>query len=111
MVDDPDDEEPTGPRGPDRADTEACELTAAVDADDTTLTVATTVGPPWIDSANHAAMFPLDLVLGGEIVRVTAIAGTGATQTLTVERSLNRIAKPHLAGTAVSLARPAVVGL
>ncbi|GAA0989262.1 hypothetical protein GCM10009551_045880 [Nocardiopsis tropica] len=111
VVDDPDDEEPTGPRGPDRADTEACELTAAVDADDTTLTVATTVGPPWIDSANHAAMFPLDLVLGGEIVRVTAIAGTGATQTLTVERSLNRIAKPHPAGTAVSLARPAVVGL
>lgn len=111
LVNDPDAEEPTGPRDPDRADTEACELTVAVDAGDTTLAVLTTVGPPWIDSVNYPGMFPFDLVLGGEVVRVTAVAGTGAEQTLTVERALNGITKPHPAGAAVSLARPAVVGL
>lgn len=111
LVNDPDADEPIGPRDPDRADTEACELTAAVGPHETTLPVRTTVGPPWIDSTGYADMFPFDLTLGGETVRVRAVEGAGADQVLTVERALNGIVKNHPAGAAVSLARPAVVGL
>lgn len=113
LVNDPDADEPIGPRDPDRADTEACELTAAVGTHETTLPVRTTVGPPWIDSAAPAyrEMFPFDLAIGGETVRVRAVEGAGADQVLTVERAPNGITKPHPARAAVSLARPAVVGL
>ncbi len=62
----------------------------------------TTVGPPGIDSVNYADMFLSDFALGGEIVRVRSVEGTGADQVLTVERALNGITKPHPAGTALA---------
>ena len=105
--------EKLGPREPNRADTEVSELEFSADAGAATLTVRTVSGPPWIDSgtAKYAGMFPFDAKLGGEIVRVTGIDGTGSTQAFRVDRSMNGIVKSHPAGTRISLARPAVVGL
>lgn len=53
-----------------RLDTAGSELVAAVDADDTTLTVATTDGPTWTEDP---AEFPLDITIGGEEMSVTAV--------------------------------------
>jgi hypothetical protein len=58
-------------RDTDRRDTAGSELAAAVDEDDTALTVVTTLGPIWTQDPAH---FPFDLLLGGERVTVTAIA-------------------------------------
>jgi hypothetical protein len=51
--------------------------------------------------------FPFDLALGGEVVRVHSITGAASPQTATVTRAVNRVEKPHPAGTAVALAHPA----
>jgi hypothetical protein len=76
---------------------------------DTTFTVATTLGPRW---TTNPADFPLDVMCGGERMRVTAISGTDpAGQTFTAERGVNGIAKAHTVGTAVALADPAFVAL
>jgi hypothetical protein len=92
----------------DRADTAGCELDADVDADDTELSVQTTAGPRWTTDPTE---FPFDVLLGGEVVTVTAISGTTTSQTMTVTRSVNGISTSHDAGTAVALAQPAIVAL
>lgn len=75
-----------GPDSPNRCDTSGSHLVAAVDANDTELLVHTTANglfdrAPWIISAGladapnlKAAQFPVDLKLGGEVVRATALA-------------------------------------
>lgn len=69
-----------------RADTTGSELVAAVDGDDTALTVLTTLDavedtPAWIVSAGpsttYASQFPLGLRLGGEVVTATAAEPAG----------------------------------
>jgi hypothetical protein len=65
----------------------------------------------FIDSATYPTMFPFDVIIGGERMTVTAITGTGLTQTMTVVRSVNGIVKAHSAGAAVALFRPAVLAL
>jgi hypothetical protein len=92
----------------DHYDTAGAELAAGVDADDTALSVATTLGPVW--TSNPADM-PFDIDLGGEQITVTAVAGTTSPQTFTVTRSVNGVTKPHSAGAAVSLWDPAVYAL
>lgn len=52
-----------------------------------------------------------DGVIDGEVVTVTGIAGTGASQTLTVVRSVNGVIKTHAAGAAFSLALPVYYGM
>ena len=86
-----------------RADTEGSELASGVDADDTSWSVSTTSGPVWINSTDHASMFPFDIRIGGERVTVTAISGTTSPQTFTVTRSVNGISKSHDAGVSLSL--------
>jgi len=73
---------------PDRVDTAGSALAAPVSATDTLLDVATTQGPPWITTVGQPDDFPVDVVLGGEVVRVTgiaagspALAGAGAATT------------------------------
>ncbi len=51
---------------------------------------------------------PYDIVIGGEIMRVTSV--TGGTS-FTVARSVNGVTKAHLAGAAVALADPVYYGL
>jgi len=89
-----------------RADTDGAELAAPVDADDTTLMVATTAGPLWTTDET-----PFDVVVGGEVMRVTTVAGASSPQTVTVARSINGIAKSHAAGAQVRLAQPAITAL
>jgi hypothetical protein len=55
--------------------------------------------------------FPVDMIVGGELVRVTSISGTGTTQTFVVQRATNGIRKSHAAGTEIRLFRGAIVGL
>ncbi|MFB7278045.1 hypothetical protein ACFCZV_13135 [Streptomyces hydrogenans] len=56
-----------------RTDTTTTVLGTAVNADDTSMVLATTQGPPWMRSSTHPGEFPVDLQVGGEQVRATAI--------------------------------------
>ncbi|MEU0369111.1 hypothetical protein ABZ070_02405 [Streptomyces sp. NPDC006283] len=94
-----------------RLDTAGCQLAAGVDADDTSLSLATTDGPVWVNSSAYASDFPFDIRVGGEVMTVTAITGTTSPQTATVTRSVNGIVKSHALGTAVQLSRPVVIPL
>ncbi|MGW1979227.1 hypothetical protein [Streptomyces sp. NPDC001889] len=100
-----------GVEGAARADTIGSQLAAGVSPTATTLSVTTATGPRWMTSAAYPADFPFTIRAGGEVMSVTAITGTGNTQTFTVVRSINGISKPHGAGTDVRLAEPAIVAL
>ncbi|MGW4040874.1 hypothetical protein ACWEIM_32140 [Streptomyces sp. NPDC004778] len=89
-----------------RADTDGCTLTSGVTAGATSVAVTSSPGPRWITSAAFPAMFPFDVTVGGEVMRVTACTGTGLAQTFTVTRSVNGISKAHTAGTRLSLTQP-----
>lgn len=106
-------DDPETPPSPDdsRADTEGSQLNVSVTSTANAFVVRTVSGPVWVDSANYPDSFPLDIRVGGEVMRVTAVTGTGSTQTFSVARALNAIRKPHAAGTPVSLAYPAYLGL
>jgi hypothetical protein len=47
-----------------------------------------------------------EVIVGGETMTVTAVSGTGTSQTLTVTRSVNGIVKTHTTGAALDLATP-----
>ncbi|MDX2921305.1 hypothetical protein [Streptomyces sp. NE06-03C] len=89
-----------------RADTDGCTLTSGITAGATSVAVTSSPGPRWITSSAFPAMFPFDVTVGGEVMRVTACTGTGLAQTFTVTRSVNGIAKAHAAGTRLSLTQP-----
>lgn len=97
--------------GVDKADTAGSALATAVDATATSLSVAVAAGPRWVDSATFPSDFPIDIRIGGEVMTVTAITGTGSPQTFTVTRSVNGISKSHPVGAPVALAHPATVAL
>jgi len=92
-----------------RADTAGSALTAALDETATSVSVTTTSGPVWVDSATYPSEFPFEIMVGGEIMSVTAITGTASPQTFTVTRSTNEIVKNQLAGTDVRLRYPMIV--
>lgn len=81
-----------------------------IDADQTGITLTTTIGPLW---TTDPADFPFDILVGGERMRVTAIGAetVGGQQLFTVIRSVNGVVKSHPAGTSVRLADPAVYAL
>ncbi len=94
-----------------RANTAGSALAADVNTTATSLSVSTTSGPVWVDSATYASDFPFTIVVGGETMSVTAITGTTSPQTFTVTRSVNGVVKSHSTGDAVSLAVPSYVAL
>lgn len=98
-------------RSPMRADTDGSQLAAGVTATATTLSVAVTAGPRWVDSAAYPAEFPFDITVGGERMRVTGITGTTSPQTFTVIRATNGVVKAQTAGTDVRLADPTIAAL
>lgn len=73
-------------------------LTNAVTAAATSISITST-GQRFATSG----IFPFLISFGGETARVTAITGTGATQTFTVVRAINGVSKPHPAGEAVEI--------
>lgn len=91
-----------------RYDSRDSALAAPVDESATTLDIS--FGElPW---TTDPAALPLDLAVGGERVTVTAIsAPVGNTQTMTVARGVNGIARSWPAGTRVRLWRPAIYAL
>ena len=96
---------------PTRIDTDSTILDADAGPADTTLQIGVAAGTPWITSAEDPAAFPFDILIGGERMTVTAVTGTTSLQTFTVVRSVNGVAKAHVAGSAVELAEPAVIAL
>jgi len=85
-------------------------IDATYDEDDASLSVTSAV-KRWIDSATYPSMFPIDIEIAGEVMRCTAITGTGLTQTFTVTRGLHGVAKTLPSGSAVQLWRPPVIAL
>jgi len=73
--------------------------------------VTTVTGPRWVDSAAFPDSFPFDVMVGGERMTVTAIDGTGTTQTFTVTRGVNGVERDHPAGEPVTLAEPTYLAL
>lgn len=93
--------------GYDRLDTAASTLAADATATDTSLSVATT-GALWTTDAGD---LPMDVMIAGERVTVTAISGSSSPQTFTVQRSRNGVVKAQQAGAAVSIAEPVYIAL
>lgn len=85
-------------------------ITAPVDVDDTALTVAST-GARWVTAGDDAASLPFQAVVGGELMTVTAVAGTTSPQTFTVTRAVNGVVKAHPSGSDVVLYEPRYYGL
>lgn len=79
-------------------DWDSCVTAEALDTTETGVDVTTT---PLISTT--ADDFPFDIVIGGERMRVTACAGAGNPQTLTVIRSVNTVVKSHLTAAVVEL--------
>lgn len=94
-----------------RAETDGSTLEVAVDSDDTSLTIATTGYPDTPVWTPNAEDWPFDIEIGGEQMRVTAVAASSSPQTFTVTRSVNGVVKSHTAGAAVTLWQGAVLAL
>lgn len=72
----------------------------------TSMSVATPSGPLW-----SAADQPLDLIVAGERMTLTAVSGAASPQTFTVTRSVNGVVKTHAVGETVELFSPAYYAL
>lgn len=81
-------------------DTAGSQLAAAVSADTGTLSIATLVKPLWTAADTEDGFY---IIIGGEVMQVTDVAGAASPQTFTVVRSTNGVAKLHPAGAAVRL--------
>lgn len=67
---------------------------------DVVTTGATSISVKSLDGTTFttdAAEMPFDITVGGERMRVTAVAGTTSPQTFTVTRSINGVVKTHVA--------------
>ena len=81
----------------------ASTLAEDLTTNETGVDVATTAGPLWTTAAGD---LPVDIMVGGERMTVTAISGASSPQTFTVTRSVNGIVKTHLTGAVVELFEP-----
>jgi len=87
-------------------DWDSCTLNTAVDETETT----------WLVDADPVDTtdsddYPRDVVIGGEVVTVTACSGASAPQTWTVTRSVNDVVKSHAAGAVIELRYPIILSL
>lgn len=98
-----------------RLDSNSTWIDEDLDATETGVTIEVDVGSAfWVNSTDHAAHFPFDIVIGGEQMTVTACtAPSGQNQTMTVTRNVNGLpgGKTHLTNARVSLYRPNYYGL
>jgi hypothetical protein len=97
--------------GEPRVDTDGSELAASLSASVTSFTVNPT-SPQTGLWTTDAADFPMDIVIGGERITLSAISGTTAPQTFTASaRSVNGVVKAHPSGAPVTVADPAYAPL
>lgn len=92
--------------GVSRVDSEGSTLNGAHNASTTTLSVSVSEGQIWTHTDGD-----FDIIVGGERMTVTAVAGSSSPQTLTVTRSVNGITKSHQSGAEVHLFSQTYVGL
>jgi hypothetical protein len=90
-----------------RIDSDSSFVNAAITSTATSMVVGRAAGDPLWDST----AVPLDINVSGERITVTAISGTGTTQTFTITRSVNAIVKAHSAGEDVVLWLPSYIAL
>lgn len=91
-----------------KVDTAGSSLHADITDSATSISVDTTDTYLWTTDSDDC---PMDIMVGGEQMTVTAISGSSSPQTFTVTRSVNGVTKAQTAGTAVSLYRPSIVAL
>jgi lysophospholipase L1-like esterase len=96
--------------GEQRVAADGTTLAAPVTAGALTMQITSTAASgPWTTSPGS---FPLDVRVGGERVTLSAITGSGLTQTATVSaRGVNGVTRSWPAGTEVDVWLPAVVAL
>lgn len=87
---------------------EASTVNEAMTTTETDMDVASTAGTLW---TTDGGQMPISIMVGGEEMSVTAIAGASSPQTFTVTRSVNGVVKTHSTGAVVRLKRPGVVSL
>ena len=77
----------------------------------TTVSFVTPAGSArWVDTATYPAEFPMNLIIAGEVMTLTAMSGTTSPQTPTLTRSVNGVVKTHASGELVRLAQPLYLG-
>lgn len=74
---------------------------------DATETGVDYTGDTWITTATRPGDFPFDIVIGGEVMRVTAATAS----TFTVTRSMNGVVKTHATSAPIRLAQPVHLAL
>lgn len=87
----------------------ACQVSSDLSATGTSVFVNS--NEPWVTTATHPTAFPLDAMIGGELVSVTGITGSAPNWTWTVVRSQNGVRRSHKNGTKITLPRPFRLGL
>lgn len=93
-----------------RLDTDTSTLTAGITNSATSFQVTDTSGSRWATTASEPAEFPFTIIVDGERMSVTAIAGAASPQTFTVVRSTNLVSNSHKAGAPVNVADPVYLG-
>lgn len=86
-----------------------CQLAGTITSGATSFTVNVITGEPWTTTASQ---FPMDIMINGERIRLSAISGTGP-HTFTVAsggRAINGVARGHAAGSTVTLFRDVYYG-
>lgn len=83
-----------------RYDTKLSTTAEALDTTEAGVDVTNGGGVQW------GTQTPYVVEIGGEWMTVTAVSGTGASQTLTVTRSTNGVVKSHASGAQVRIAPP-----
>lgn len=97
----------------DRLDTDDSTLASGAAAGQAlpyTLSVATAGSTLWCTTASDPGEFPFDVVVAGQRLTISGIAGASSPQTFTVSARANGVDKAQAAGARVSLADPAVLG-
>lgn len=93
-----------------RYDTADSNLNSSLTSSATSFQVDVNAGELWGTSSGN---FPMNVWVGGEKIRLSAISGTSSPQTFTVDtggRGANGVVKAHAAGTKVSLFGPVYYG-
>jgi hypothetical protein len=90
----------------DRWSNDSTTLAGTMTTTSTSRTVNVPAGALWTHTDGD-----FDILVAGERMTVTAVAGAASPQTLTVVRSVNAVVKTHAAGEQVTLADPVYYGL